>query len=74
MTVTIKDIAREAGVSITTVSRTLTGRNGMSAETRERVLQISKLLNYYPNLRARGLVAKRPDVLGVVITHTSEFA
>jgi LacI family transcriptional regulator len=74
MPVTIKDIARKARVSVATVSRTLTGKSGMSAETRERILQISKSLNYYPNLRARGLVAKRPDVLGIVISRTSEFA
>ncbi len=73
MAVTIKDIARQAGVSVATVSRTLTGKEGMSAETRERILQISKSLNYYPNLRARGLVAKKPDVLGIVIPRTSEF-
>jgi LacI family transcriptional regulator len=74
MSVTIKDIARQAGVSIATVSRTLTGKNGMSPETRERILRISKSLNYFPNLRARGLVAKKPDVLGIVIPRTSEFA
>jgi LacI family transcriptional regulator len=74
MTVTIKDIAREAKVSVATVSRTLTGKSGMSEQTRKRILEIAKNLDYYPNLRARGLVAKAPDVLGIVIPRTSEFA
>jgi LacI family transcriptional regulator len=74
MPVTIKDIARQARVSVATVSRTLTGKDGMSLETKERILEIAERLHYYPNLRARGLVAKRPDVLGIVIPRTSEFA
>jgi LacI family transcriptional regulator len=74
MPVTIKDIACQARVSVATVSRTLTGKDGMSLETKERILEIAKRLHYYPNLRARGLVAKRPDVLGIVIPRTSEFA
>lgn len=74
MAATIKDIAREAGVSVATVSRALTEKDGMSEETRERILQIAQGLNYYPNLRARGLVAKRQDVLGIIIPRTSEFA
>jgi LacI family transcriptional regulator len=74
MTVTIKDIARQGGVSTATVSRSLAGSSRISKETRERILQISNDLNYIPNLRARGLVTKRPDVLGIVIPRTSEFA
>jgi DNA-binding LacI/PurR family transcriptional regulator len=74
MSVTIKDIARNARVSVATVSRTLTGKEGMSAETRKRILQISKSLNYYPNLRARGLVSKKPNAIGIIIPRTSKFA
>ena len=74
MAATIKDIALEAKVSVATVSRTLTGKGGTSEENRTRILEIAKNLNYYPNLRARGLVAKKPDVLGIVIPRTSEFA
>ncbi|MBU1206965.1 MAG: LacI family transcriptional regulator [Proteobacteria bacterium] len=74
MAATIKDIAREAGVSVATVSRALTEKDGMSEETRECILQIAKNLNYYPNLQARGLVAKKLDVLGIIIPRTSEFA
>lgn len=74
MAATIKDIAREAGVSVATVSRALTEKDGMSEETRECILQIAENLNYYPNLQARGLVAKKLDVLGIIIPRTSEFA
>src|SRR5271157_930678 len=72
---TIKDIALEAGVSIATVSKSLNGeKTGMSKETREKVLEIASRLHYYPNLQARGLVAKRPEAIGIVIPRTAEFA
>jgi LacI family transcriptional regulator len=71
---TIKDIAREAGVSIATVSRTLNEEDGVGPATRERILAISRRLNYFPNLQARGLVAQKPHALGIVIPRTSEFA
>jgi len=74
MPATIKDIAREAGVSIATVSRTLNGEDGVGAETRERIQAISRRMNYFPNLSARGLVAGKPNAIGIVIPRTSEFA
>jgi DNA-binding LacI/PurR family transcriptional regulator len=73
LTVTIKDIAREAGVSIGTVSRAINDEKGLSPETRERILHIVRDRDYCPNLRARGLVAKRYDALGIVIPQSSEF-
>jgi LacI family transcriptional regulator len=74
MVKTIKDIAQAAGISVATVSRVLNRKEGMSAETRERVLKTAKLLNYHPNLRARGLVKKGVDIIEIVIPQTSEFA
>jgi len=74
MTATIRDIALQAEVSIATVSRAMNREYGVGPETRERILEIAKRLNYYPNLQARGLVAKKPDVFGIVIPQTSEFA
>lgn len=71
---TIKDIAREAGVSIATVSRTINGEDGVGPETRERIQTIARRLNYFPNLSARGLVARKPNAIGIVIPRTSEFA
>ena len=56
MRVTIKDIAREAGVSVTTVSRVLNNKADVSDKTREKVLKIIDKMNYNPNSIARGLV------------------
>ncbi|HUT20821.1 MAG TPA: LacI family DNA-binding transcriptional regulator, partial [Anaerolineae bacterium] len=65
---TIKDVAREAGVSITTVSNVLNERtDSMSEETLERVLRVMQELNYRPNALARGLVTQQTATIGVVI-------
>ena len=74
MSTTIKDIAREARVSIATVSRAINREEGLSQNTRRRVLEIAESLHYYPNLQARSLVGKTPEALGIVIPQTSEFA
>jgi len=67
--VTIRDVARRAGVSLSTVSQVLNGREGYaSAETRDRVLAAARELSYRPNALARGLVTSRTGTLGVVIT------
>ncbi|MEC1178858.1 LacI family DNA-binding transcriptional regulator [Metasolibacillus meyeri] len=70
--VTIKDIAREAGVSITTVSRVLNNKEeGMSNETREKVLRVIEKVNYQPNQLARSLVTKRSKMLGLIVPNIS---
>ena len=51
--VTIKDIAREAGVSIASVSRALNGMDGISEENRSRILRVCERLSYTPNGLAR---------------------
>lgn len=71
--ITIKDIASEAGSSIATVSRALTGEKWVRQETRERILAIARRLNYHANLRARGLVAKKADGIEIIIPQTSEY-
>lgn len=69
---TIKDIAREAGVSITTVSRVLNNKEeGMSQKTREKVLRLMEEVNYQPNKLARGLVTKRSNMLGLIVPNIS---
>jgi LacI family transcriptional regulator len=60
---TIFDIAREAGVSITTVSRALNGHSDVSAATRERIVQIARRRNYYPSAAARSLQGKRTNTI-----------
>ncbi len=67
MTVTIKDIARMANVSHTTVSRALKDSPEISAETRHRIKELAKRLNYTSNALARGLVLKRSDSIGLII-------
>ena len=52
---TIKDIAKKAGVSISTVSYALNGVPKVNAETRERILAIAKEIDYHPNSLARNL-------------------
>jgi LacI family transcriptional regulator len=67
--ITIRDVARRAGVSLSTVSQVLNGRSGYaSATTRDRVLEVARELGYRPNALARGLVTSRTGTLGVVIT------
>jgi DNA-binding LacI/PurR family transcriptional regulator len=61
--VTIKDIARAAGVSVTTVSDSLSGNGRLPAETRERIRQLAKELGYRPSAAARSLVGSRTGLL-----------
>lgn len=68
MSITIKDIARMADVSIATVSRVINHKNeGVSEETRSRILRIVKETDYYPNRIARGLVTKKTNILGLIL-------
>ncbi len=66
--ITIKDIARIAKVSHTTVSRALNNQSRIRNETKKTILAIAKELNYRPNFIARSLVMKRTRTLGLVIT------
>lgn len=68
MGVTLKDIAREAGVNLSTASRSLSGAYGVHPRTREHVLGIAHRLNYRPNRVARGLVTGRSHTLAVVVS------
>lgn len=72
--VTIKDIARLAGVSYATVSRALSGSGEISDATRVRVLEICKQQGYRANVLARSLTGRRTHVLGLIIpTITNPF-
>jgi LacI family transcriptional regulator len=65
---TIKDIAKLAGVSATTVSMALNYHPKISRKTREKIATIAKELLYYPNYVARSLVSKKSKTLGLIIT------
>ncbi len=65
--VTIRDVAREAGVSVATVSRVLNGSGPVREETRERVWEVARSLRYMPNEAARSLITRETRTLGVVL-------
>ena len=67
MALTLEELAKQAGVSRSTVSRVINNHPNVDPETRARVLAIADKLNYQPNLAARGLAAGRTRVLGLVI-------
>lgn len=66
--VTIKDVARHAGVSITTASYVLNGKGQISEATRKRVLAAAEELNYHPNAFARHLKKRKTRTIGVFIS------
>jgi LacI family transcriptional regulator len=68
---TIVDIAKAVGVSYKTVSRALNGERHVSTETRERVLEAAKRMNYHPNLLAQSLVRGRSFLIGLVYENPS---
>jgi len=67
MSTRMKDIARDLGVSVVTISKVLRNHPDVGAETRERVLARVKELDYRPNLAARSLVTGRTYLVGLVI-------
>lgn len=67
MAVTIKDIARAAGVSHSTVSRALRRHPAIALDTVDRIRRIADELGYIPNTVARGLKTSRSGVLGVIV-------
>lgn len=71
MTVTIYDVAREASVSMATVSRVVNGNPNVKPATRKRVLEVIDRLGYRPNAVARGLASKRTTTVGVIIPDIS---
>ncbi|MBV4365450.1 HTH-type transcriptional regulator GalS [Erwinia sp. BNK-24-b] len=70
--ITIRDVAREAGVSVATVSRVLNHSASVTQETRERVLGIVEQLGYRPNANAQALASQVSDTIGVVVMDVSD--
>lgn len=70
--ITIRDVAREAGVSVATVSRVLNNSAAVTGETRDAVLKIVELLGYRPNANAQALASQVSDTIGVVVMDVSD--
>lgn len=73
--VTIKDVAREAGVSVATVSYVVNNRTDLriSDETRKKVLQVINLLNYTPNQAAKALATNHKNLLAILLSPDSSI-
>ncbi len=75
MTVTLKDIAKKLGLSVTTISRALAEYDDVAESTRQRVRQAAEEMGYYPNITARQLQKQRTDTLAFVVpTHGPRFS
>lgn len=66
---TIKDVARESGLTVTTVSRVLNNRGYISDNARKKVEEAVKKLNYHPNELARSLQNRSSNTIGVIVPH-----
>lgn len=66
---TLKDVAKEAGLTVTTVSRVLNNRGYISDDARARVSEAMKKLNYRPNEVARSLHNKKTNMIGLIVPH-----
>lgn len=72
-TITIYDVAREADVSMATVSRVVNGNPNVKPATRKKVLEVIDRLDYRPNAVARGLASKKTTTVGVIIPDVSDI-
>ena len=68
MAVSIRDIAREAGVTVGTVSRALNNYPDVSPTTRERIVETAQRLGYHPNQMARNLSSKHNHNIALVLS------
>jgi LacI family sucrose operon transcriptional repressor len=66
---TLKDVAKEAGLTVGTVSRVLNNRGYISDDAREKVNSAMKKLNYHPNEVARSLQGKSTNTIGLIVPH-----
>lgn len=72
MAVTLRDVAKKAGYSVTTVSRALNGFDDVNEDTRRHIEDVARDLGYTPNLAARHLKTRRANTLGFVVPAAAE--
>ena len=65
--ISLKDLAQKLGVSISTVSRALKDSPEIGVQTRERIKQMAKELNYRPNPFAISLLKNQPRIIGIIV-------
>jgi LacI family transcriptional regulator len=65
--ITIRDVANKAGVSVTTVSRVLNGKDDISEATTQKVLTVVEELGYVSSLAARGMRSRRTNLIGLIL-------
>lgn len=73
MAVTMKDIAKKAGVSVVTVSRALNQKPDINKETKELILTIARELDYTPDSLAKSLVTKKTRTIGIIVPAMDHF-
>src|ERR1043165_5419838 len=64
---TITDVAREARVSVASVSRVINGHSNVAPETRQRIIEVVDRLRYVPDTAARGLITRKSQMIGVLL-------
>ncbi len=74
MKATIKDVARLAGVSVSTVSRALHHNPRISEEVRQKVHRVAKELDFHPNQMARSLVSRKTRIVGLMFPGSAAFS
>ena len=66
--VTIKDVAKEAGVSISTVSNALNGIDVLRPDTKQHILEVARKMHYVPNLNGKNLKSQATRVIGLFLS------
>ncbi|EGA88472.1 transcriptional regulator, LacI family protein [Planococcus donghaensis MPA1U2] len=74
MAITIKDVAKKAGVSPATVSRVIADNPRISVKTKAKVREVMEDMGYYPNFQARNLVANKSRTLGIIMENSAALA
>lgn len=69
----IKEVAKECGVSIATVSNIMNGKGRVSEETRNKILETARRMNYVPNMMAKNLKQRKTKVIGIITEDITVF-